>query len=436
MSVPRRRFLAVSGLGLASVACGRDASPAPGEACQGAPDAEAAKRVVLARTGSPSRNAAAALDGWGGIESLVGPDDIVVFKVNAQWYAQGMTNTDVLRSLIDAVLGLPGGFRGEVIVADNHHFQEPLSRGWTTDDPNGALNLVDVVKSYQERGIEQVTRVHWHDAGPNPEPWQGDAGGGRRVLEPGGGEGYRWWLDECHVTTEGARCAMTWPVFRAPHLGEIVDLKDGVFADGRATGRNVRLINISSLNHHSRYAGATASVKNLMGIVDMTCGFQGSEPEGYVNTHYIGMKSSHSLWRWAKRRGGPVKSAVHSMLPEEDAIDFHHTGAALGHWMRTVRRPDLHVVTAEWIGFGSRTRPELSTRPGITLASTDPVSLDAVATREVLLPATKAAEAAGAPFVAHNDPDRDNPLRRFLIEASKEVGGSVSPDAVAIERVS
>lgn len=439
MRLPRRRFLAVSGLGLAGVACsGRDDGAAPG-ACGGAEDAmrdkPGARRVALARRGSPAGNALALLDAWGGIESLVGPDDIVVFKVNAQWYAQGMTNTAVLQALIDAVLKHPAGFRGEVVVADNHHFADRLSRGWTTDRPNGPLNLRDVVESFRQGGHANVSRVHWHDAGPNPEPWQGDAGGGMRVSSVEEGEGYRWWLDECHVTPAGNRCAMTWPIFRAPFTGELVDLRDGAFADGRPTGRAVRFVNISSLNHHSRYAGVTASIKNLMGVVDMTCGFQGPEPEGYVNTHYIGMKPSHDLWRWGKKRGGPVRRAIHAVLPEEDAIDFEHTGGALGHWMRTVRRPDWHVVTAEWIGFGSRTHEDLSARPGVSLAAVDPVTLDAVAAREVLMPATREAGDAGRGFLSHNDPDRDGPFRRFLQEASREIGGTLDPGAVELVRV-
>ncbi|RMF74113.1 MAG: DUF362 domain-containing protein [Acidobacteria bacterium] len=439
--VPRRRFLAVTGLGALAAACrrgGGDADAGPG--CPGAAQAAPSPhegRVVLARTGSAERNAAALLDAWGGIESLVGPEDVVVLKVNAQWWGQGMSCTDVLAGLIAAILGRPGGFSGDVIVADNHHFRRPLSRGWTTERPNGRFNLVQLVEHFAAQAPGRVQRVHWTDAGPNPEPWQGDAGGGVRVDEPGAGEGYRWWLDECHVTPEGHRCAMTWPSFRIARTGEIADLRDGVFRDGAPTGRPLRFWNVSSLNFHSRYAGVTASIKNLMGVVDMTCGFQGPEPPGYFNTHYIGMRPSHATWRWAKRRGGVVRRVVHKLIPEESALDFRHTGGALAHWIRTVRRPDLNVVTAEWIGFGSRTDEALSARPGVSLAATDPVTLDAVAAREVLLPATREAGDRGRFYLPYNDPDRtEGPFRRFLEQARLEIGGRPEAGAATIDRVS
>ncbi len=430
--VGRREFIAVTGLTLAASACGGREDSSGSGAVPSVPRSSA--RVAIARAGTPERNLRAALDAWGGIESLVGPEDLVLLKVNAQWYAQGMTNTDAVGELVRAILDRPGGFTGEVVIADNHHYAKELSRGWTTDRPNGRRNLQQLVDFFRSAGHDEVAAVQWRDAGANPEPWQGDAGGGTRVSAPGAGEGYRWWLEECYATEDGKRCAMTWPVFKTPKSGELVDLKDGIYRDGVATGRPVRMFNLSSLNHHSRYAGVTASIKNLMGVVDMTCGFQGPEPEGYYNTHYIGMRSSHAAWRWAKRRGGALRRLVHRMVPEENALDFEHTGGALGHWMRTVRMPDLHIVTAEWVGFGSRTVEKLSGRPGMLLASDDPVTLDAVAGRDVLVPLTRKAGASGRPFLSYNDPDREGPFRRFLSRTRQEIGGVLSPEGLDLVR--
>ncbi len=429
----RRGFLLATGAGLAGAGCRAkqgDESVTTPSGCPGEPRRAAGAaqpgRVVLARAGSPERNARAALDGWGGAAQLVGPDDLVVIKVNAQWHSQGMSNTDVLAELVRAILERPGGFAGEVLLADNHHFTEPVARAWTTDKRNGRFNYDELVEHFRAAGAANVGKVHWHDAGPNPEPWQFPAGNGRRVSGPGEGDGYVWDLEDCHVTPEGNRCAMTWPVFSSPVSGDVVDLKRGVWRDGAFTGRPLRFWNVSSICHHSRYAGVTAAIKNLMGVVDMTCGFHGTEPPGWFNTHYVGMRPSHRTWRWAARQAGPVKRAFHALLPEEKALDFQHTGGALGHLMRTVRAPDLHLVTAEWIGWGSRTHPDMAARPGVVLAAREPVTLDAVAAREVLLPATRAAGAAGAPFLPYNDPDNaDGPFHRFLLEAQREIGGRV-----------
>ncbi len=436
----RRRLLAFTGLTAMATAQGGDGVGNIWKACGDGPlptSTEIASRITLAKTGSPERNAQATLDAWGGAESLIGKHDVVVIKPNSQWYAQGMTNTDVLVALIESIVSRQGGFTGEVIVADNHHCREDDSRGWTTATPNGDVNLNGVIAHFRARGDARVGKVHWHDAGPNPNPWQFDAGWGTRVDAPGSGDGYRWQLDDCHVTDGGNKCAMTWPVFTSPVSGDLIDLKDGVFQKGKPSGRALRLINVSSINHHSRYGGVTAAVKNHMGLVDMTCGFHGTEPEGYYNTHYIGMKRSHSAWRWADRQASPIRRLAHFLLPEHATLDFHHTGGALGHWMRTVRMPDLHVVTAEWIGWGSRTDRSLSARPGVTLAARNPVTLDAAAARETLLPATVAAGAAGRPFLPYNDVDnREGPFRRFLEAARREIGGTLEPGDAQIVRLS
>jgi hypothetical protein len=78
----------------------------------------------------------------------------------------------------------------------------------------------------------------------------------------------------------------------------------------------------------------------------------------------------------------------------------------------------------------------MAARPGVVLASPDPVTLDAVAAREVLLPATRAAGAAGAPFVPYNDPDNANgPFHAFLREAQREIGGRLDAAGAEVARL-
>ena len=110
----RRRFIAMTGLaaGASAGGCSSSDDEAP-SACPGHAKAlqpASPGRVALAKTGSAESNARALLDAWGGAESLFGPDDVVVLKVNAQWYAQGMTNTDVAAELIRAILDRPKSY--------------------------------------------------------------------------------------------------------------------------------------------------------------------------------------------------------------------------------------------------------------------------------------------------------------------------------------
>ena len=56
-------------------------------------------------------------------KGVIGRDDTVLIKVNAQWDERGGTNTDLVRSLIQAIVDHPDGFTGEIIVADNGQMQ-------------------------------------------------------------------------------------------------------------------------------------------------------------------------------------------------------------------------------------------------------------------------------------------------------------------------
>ncbi len=69
-----------------------------------------------------------------GPEGLIARDDVVIIKVNCQWDERGGTNTDLLKALIQAILGHPEGFTGEIIVADNGQGQYGSSgRGGSLD---------------------------------------------------------------------------------------------------------------------------------------------------------------------------------------------------------------------------------------------------------------------------------------------------------------
>ncbi|MCP4633950.1 MAG: DUF362 domain-containing protein [candidate division Zixibacteria bacterium] len=390
------------------------------------PSPSGSSDVYMTQGGSPSENMYELIEMLGGIESLIDKDDIVILKPNSQWRLQGMTNTDSMLALMEMILKIPG-YSGEVIIADNHQFKEDNSLGWTTDTPNGRFNLNEVVEYFQDKGYPNVTKYHWHDAGANPNPLQGDAHGNSVVEGSAQDDGYVWEEDNFYKAENGNICLMTYPIFTSKYSGITIDLKNGAFKNNEYTGQPVKFINISSLNHHSIYCGVTAAVKNLMGVVDMSCGTPAPEPADTYNTHHIGLIS---LFLERLRRKSYVHWRIRDFVTkyivnEDDLIDFHYTGGVLGHWMKTVRLPDMNIITAEWIGYGSRIDTKLSARPKALIASKDAVAADYYASKHILLPETEKA-APSSNYLKLNDPDNDDgPFRKFLIYTARETGGAM-----------
>lgn len=386
-------------------------------------------RVYMARGGSPGENVRQVLEKLGGIRSIIGSEDIVVLKPNAQWWNQGTTNTDAMEAFIEAVLGIPG-FRGEVIIAENHQYANPDSRGWSTAMRNGKRNLNELVLHFNRSGFRNVTKYHWRCAGPNPEPLQGSESSGSKIVTgPWEGDGYVWNPDLVHVSPLGRKCILAYPVFTSSYSGVTVDFRYGAWKNGLYTGQPVKFINFSALNHHSEYCGVTASVKNYMGVVDMTCGFQGVRPEGYWNTHFIGIRQGFRVpflaylpWR--------IRIKVDKLYKMRY---FHHSGGVLGSFMRQVRFADLNIITAHWVGYASRTDAKLSGFPRTLLAGTDPVALDYVAGTQVMAPLTREKAPKSAWLNRVNDvSDREGPFYRFLAACHREGIGNIDPERMKI----
>jgi hypothetical protein len=347
----------------------------------------------------------------GGIGRLIGREDIVILKPNAQWWNQGMTNTDAMMGFIQAVVEIPG-FKGEVILAENHHCFALKGgcdiRGWNTAEPNGRFSLSGLVAYFQERGHSNVTKYHWLDAGLHSDDgvflkrtlrplkrWAKEIllpRRARRVRGPEEGDGYVW--SDVEYRYEDKKVKMSYPIFTSTFSGVTVDFRNGAWSRGRYTGQPVKFINFAGLNHHGDYAGVTASVKNYLGIVDMTCGYTGVTPEGYVNFHHIGVPG---------------------------------LGGAVGTFMNTIRKADLNITAAEQVGFASRTDRRLAARTRTVVAGTDPVALDYYAAKHILRP-------LGGPVVELNDPDNaQGPFRRYLELCAAQGGGTCDENNMEVD---
>ena len=89
-----------------------------------------------------------------------------------------------------------------------------------------------------------------------------------------------------------------------------------------------------------------------------------------------------------------------------------------------IRKADLNITTAEWIGLASRTDPPVA-RTRAVLACTDPVALDYHATKYVLYPNSRAS--------IHNPDDKKSPLHQYLLGCAEEGGGMFDEKVVEVK---
>lgn len=372
------------------------------------------RTLFVARGSSPAENIDGVLAKLGGVDRIVGADDVVLIKVSAQWWNQGMTNVAAVRRVIDHVLAVRE-FAGEVIVFENTHFRladgSGLSRAWLRPsdrnvDVPGWRSLGDLIPHFAGRGApvsfvglvdagaSALSGDAWHDPGHLCGTYGGD---GRGPIPPGDSrDGYHWSLADAFCARRSlvgsARAPLTWPVFTSPGSGRVVDLRRGVCRRERGrlipTGRRLTWIDMTTANEHAA-TGLTAACKSTMGVVDMSAGRLGTDPRvrDYQSVHYFGFPDA--MWRMA----GP-----------------------LAHFCERVRAPDLYVTVAEWIG---RTPPRglggedvrLSARAAVrartAVAGFDPVAIDSWCARNLLMP-------AGGGAAARYDLDADSILIKFL----------------------
>ena len=191
-----------------------------------------------------------------GRHGLIAGDDVVIIKVNSQWDERGGTNTDVVKSVINAIIAHPDGFTGEIIIADNGQAQYGSAR-----------------RRRQPRLHQEQRRR------PDPVDAKGaDSFAGHRVST------YLWdaititqvksiptetrtdgYVVDEHVSTRTlARWSPTPSSRRNTDSGEpeIRHLGPG---ETVLRGRRVKLINVPVLKSHFIY-GVTGCVKHYMGV--------------------------------------------------------------------------------------------------------------------------------------------------------------------------
>jgi hypothetical protein len=324
--------------------------------------------------GDPGSNLLKLLELIGGVDNFVGKEDIVIIKPNVQWWNQGAPNLLTLYTFIKLIMERPGGFSGEVVVAENcHRGKYPLKyAGWSkffdrNSAYDGVNNFYDLTQKLKAEFSDRYSTVHWVDV---------DAGA-KRIYSPGDGEGYVYcdgtngipWigLDNGCKGVQKRSVIMTYPIFKTDR-GTLVDFKRGIWADGKYFDQPIRFINFAALNHHSEYCGATSAIKNYLGVTDLSGGPDPNNGGKITGDYYNFHSFPFNNWEAGPKRG---------MI-----------GAEIGFFMNTVRKADLNITSAEWIGLASRTAlPAARTRA--IIASTDPVALDYHSTKYLLYPNSK-----------------------------------------------
>ncbi len=406
-NISRRKFIKNTGQGAGALL----AASMAGTRTWAKPVEDEYSRIYMTNGKGPTDNMSNLLELMGGIENIIGPNDVVVIKTNAQRINQGSGNLASIKTFIDKILDIPG-FNGEIILGDNNHRWPAQDKGaWAepfliNSNIPAVKNLNDLLALIQAGGHDNVTRFIWNDSYED---------GGQRIYGPEDGEGYVF--EEDNVVSNNAENAddyretiMTYPIFKSTYSGLTIDLKNGVWKNGQyLSDKPLKFIIFSGLCRHSYYVGTTSAVKNYMGVVDLSWG---SNPENgkLVDNYY-----NFHAFAFNENLVGPIPGVL---------------GDAIGTFMRTIRKADMHFTTAEWIGWGSREDIDKAEQAGYLFASSDPVALDYYATKYILYPA--AVRNNDLHKEAMNVDDPESAVRQYLEHCQQQGIGTLDESLMII----
>jgi hypothetical protein len=283
-----------------------------------------AQGIKLHRSSTPSLTA--------GPEGILAADDVVLIKINYQWPERGGTNTDLLRGLIRRIVDHPDSFTGEIVVVENTQFAAADNFDRSANNAQDqTLSPYDVVQHYRSLG-HKISHYVWTAIRNQSvqEYSDGDMTDGYVVLP-------------YDAQIQGR---VSYPKFRSVDKTRI-SLKYGVWNEltGTYDRERLKFINLPVLKSHHATYGATAMVKNYMGVVT-----------GNLSTN------SHS------------------------AIRYGLLGALNGE----IQLADLNILDAIWINAnpfdGPWTGYAGATRVDSLVASLDPVAGDLWAVKNILIP--------------------------------------------------
>ncbi len=259
---------------------------------------------------------------------MIGPEDVVLIKVNAQWKYRGCTNSDLIRGLIQRILDHPDGFTGEVVIFEN-------------GQGRGSLNC-DTFPSYSNSVVYANAEDPSHSFLYLVEKVFDDPRVSAYLLD----SIMYTFIDSSDHVTDGYRIYqnVSYPCFTTAG-GRRVELREGLWK-GQGYEDKLKLINVPVLKHHDKGGSeVTASLKHFYGILSMRDGMS-------EYRHYAGL------------------------------------GETCGKMVVSVRPPVLNIIDAIWVSHLALRGypPENTIRIDQILASQDPVALDYWALKHILYP--------------------------------------------------
>ena len=266
---------------------------------------------------------------------LIARDDVVLIKVNSQWAQRGGTSTDLLKSIIMALVNHPEGFVGEIVVADNGQGSGNLDRT-ESNAFNHSQSMKKVVDAFPSNNVSiwLWDNIRSDSVG---EYSQGDFRDGYIVN---------------YTQNSLTHVKVSYPKFKTKY-DTYISFKYGIWSNTTSTYNSgkLKIINVPVLKSHSTY-GVTACVKHYMGVPSQTL------------------------------------TGTHGVIGD----------GALATIMVEARFPVLNILDAIWInpipmgngGSGPATSYADASFTDIIGASIDPVALDYWMSKQVLMPtATK-----------------------------------------------
>ena len=283
-------------------------------------------------------------------QGLFAAGDTVLLFYNCQWDRHGGTNTDLIKSVAQAVAAHPDGFTGEIIVADSGQGDGSLDHR-ETNSLDHTQSVQDVVDALKLAGI-RITGYLWDDIMDIEvkEYSEGDDADGYVVLDG---------------VSDETRLNVSYPKFTT-EFGTKISLSRGIWDGAGYDNDRLKILNMPILKVHWLYM-ATGCVKAYMG--------------------------SPSLNLSTKRGGSP-----------HDSIAF----GGMGEQMANTRTPTLNVM--DMINISPLRGPWVAYDESVPYhaigASIDPFALDYWAVKNVLMPE---AEKMNNPNLSRIDPDGTSP---------------------------